>query len=69
MYLADICTISVNLAGLPAVSMPCGLSEHGLPIGFQLIGKPFDEGRMLQIAGEYESASPFNSNPELSIKD
>ncbi len=68
MYLADIFTISVNLAGLPAVSMPCGLSENGLPIGFQLIGKPFDEGRLLQIAQTYESAVPFSSKPEIPRK-
>ncbi len=67
MYLADIFTISVNLAGLPAVSMPCGLTNGGLPVGFQLIGKPFDEGRLLQIAGSYESARPFAGTPNLSI--
>lgn len=69
MYLADIFTISVNLAGLPAVSMPCGLTKNGLPVGFQLIGKPFDEGRMLQIAAAYESACPFSATPNLSIRN
>ena len=69
MYLADIFTISVNLAGLPAVSMPCGLTGDGLPVGFQLIGKPFDEGRMLQIASAYESACPFQAAPDLSFHD
>ncbi|MFO7724661.1 MAG: Asp-tRNA(Asn)/Glu-tRNA(Gln) amidotransferase subunit GatA [Oceanipulchritudo sp.] len=63
MYLADIFTISVNLAGLPALSMPCGLSSAGLPIGFQLIGQPFAEGRLLQIAKDWESAHPFTARP------
>ena len=67
MYLADIFTISVNLAGLPAVSLPCGLSGNGLPIGFQLIGKPFAEGRLLQIAQAHESARPFTEQPSLNV--
>jgi len=68
MYLADIFTISVNLAGLPGVSMPCGLTGSGLPIGFQLIGKPFAEGSLLQVAQAYESACPFTSQPEILRK-
>lgn len=64
MYLADIFTISVNLAGLPGLSMPCGLSGNGLPIGFQLVGKPFAEGRLLQIARAYEKTCPFTSVPQ-----
>ncbi len=66
MYLADIFTISVNLAGLPGLSMPCGLSKDGLPIGFQLIGKPFEEGRLLQIGKTYEQASPFTGRPAIA---
>ncbi len=54
MYLSDIFTISVNLAGLPAISIPCGMSKEGLPIGFQLIGRPFDETHLLNIAYQYE---------------
>lgn len=65
MYLADIFTISVNLAGLPALSMPCGLSSSGLPLGCQLIGHPFDEGPLLRIARTYEEACPFTSAPSL----
>jgi aspartyl-tRNA(Asn)/glutamyl-tRNA(Gln) amidotransferase subunit A len=65
MYLADIFTISVNLAGLPGLSMPCGLSGNGLPIGFQLIGKPFQEGALLQIGKTYEDAHPFTHQPSL----
>ncbi len=59
MYLADIYTLSVNLAGLPAISVPCGLTNAGLPIGLQIIGKPFDEAGILQIARRYERASDF----------
>ncbi|MGC9452337.1 MAG: Asp-tRNA(Asn)/Glu-tRNA(Gln) amidotransferase subunit GatA [Oceanipulchritudo sp.] len=66
MYLADIFTISVNLAGLPGLSMPCGLSREGLPIGFQLIGRPFAEGSLLQIGQAWESARPFTDPPPLA---
>ncbi len=52
MYLSDIYTVSVNLAGLPAISVPCGFDSNGLPIGAQIIGRPFDEGTILQV-GEY----------------
>jgi aspartyl-tRNA(Asn)/glutamyl-tRNA(Gln) amidotransferase subunit A len=57
MYLADIYTITCNLAGLPGLSMPCGFSEAGLPIGLQLLGKPLDEATLLQIGAAYEEAS------------
>ncbi len=54
LYLCDIYTIGVNLAGLPAVSVPCGFTAGGLPIGLQLIGRPFDEANLLALAGAYE---------------
>ena len=54
MYLSDVYTISTNLAGLPGISVPCGLSSSGLPIGMQLIGKAFDESNLLQIANAYD---------------
>ncbi len=54
MYLTDVFTIAVNLAGLPAISVPCGFDEAGLPIGLQIIGKPFAEDRVLQVAHAYE---------------
>ena len=57
MYLADICTVSVNIAGLPGISVPCGFDSKGLPIGFQLIGKAFDESTMLRAAYTYEQNS------------
>ena len=54
MYLSDIFTIPVNLAGTCAMSLPCGLSGQGLPIGLQLIGKPFAEEAILQAAYAFE---------------
>jgi aspartyl-tRNA(Asn)/glutamyl-tRNA(Gln) amidotransferase subunit A len=60
MYLSDIFTISVNLAGLPAISIPCGFTKTGLPIGLQLIGKPFDEATVLKVAHAYEQATDWH---------
>ena len=54
MYLADICTVSVNIAGLPGISIPCGLDKEGMPIGMQLIGKRFDESTILNTAYTFE---------------
>lgn len=56
MYLADVFTVSANLSGLPAVSVPCGLDARALPIGLQLTGPAFDESRLLAIAAAYEDA-------------
>jgi aspartyl-tRNA(Asn)/glutamyl-tRNA(Gln) amidotransferase subunit A len=58
MYLADIFTVSVNLAGLPGISIPCGATE-GLPLGFQLIGRMFDEATILRVADAYERVAPW----------
>ncbi len=59
MYLADICTSSCNLAGLPGLSLPCGLSQAGLPVGFQILGKPLDEATLLRVAASYEHATQW----------
>ena len=59
MYLADICTVSVNIAGLPAISVPCGVDSKGLPIGVQLIGKHFGEETLYRAAYTYEQNSNF----------
>lgn len=61
MYLSDICTINVNLAGLPGISVPCGFSSEGLPVGLQMIGKAFDEQNLLSFAASYEAARGFDS--------
>jgi len=66
MYLADIFTISLNLAGLPGVSVPCGFSPEGLPIGLQIVGQPFKEAELLSIAHAYERAHDFHTkHPQL----
>lgn len=65
MYMEDICTIPVNLAGLPAISVPCGFDSSGLPIGLQIIGKAFDESTVLRVAHAYEQTTSFNRVPEL----
>jgi len=68
MYLADLLTIPVNLAGLPAISVPCGFSQAGLPIGVQLIGNVLEEARLLQVAYQYEQAAEvFARRPEASL--
>ena len=56
MYAADICTVTVNIAGLPGVSVPCGFGAGGLPIGMQLIGPKFSEAKLLGAAKAYETA-------------
>jgi aspartyl-tRNA(Asn)/glutamyl-tRNA(Gln) amidotransferase subunit A len=61
MYLNDIFTIPVNLAGLPGMSLPCGFTPSGLPIGLQLIGKPWDESTLFQVASAYESATEWHT--------
>jgi aspartyl-tRNA(Asn)/glutamyl-tRNA(Gln) amidotransferase subunit A len=66
MYLCDVYTIGVNLAGLPGISVPCGFSSGGLPIGLQLIGQPFHEAELLAIAHVYEQAHDWKSqHPKL----
>jgi aspartyl-tRNA(Asn)/glutamyl-tRNA(Gln) amidotransferase subunit A len=59
MYLSDVFTVSAPLAGLPAISVPCGFSANRLPIGLQLIGRPFDEAMILRVADAYERASAW----------
>ena len=59
MYLNDACTLPVNIAGLPGISVPCGLSE-GLPVGLQVIGRAFDEATVLRVADAYDRAAGFS---------
>ena len=54
MYLADICTVTVNIAGLPAISTTCGYDKAGMPIGMSFVGKRFDETTILQLADAFE---------------
>jgi len=63
MYLNDVFTVPANLAGLPGISVPAGLTEDGLPLGLQLIGRPFDEATVLRAAHALEAAAAFSARP------
>ena len=63
MYLNDVFTVTVNLAGLPGVSVPTGVDKSGLPLGLQVIGRPWEEGDMLNIAYSLEQSAGFSSKP------
>ncbi len=67
MYLSDVYTISSNLAGIPAMSIPCGFAASGLPIGLQLMGPAFGEGKMLQIAHAYQTATDWHKKAPESL--
>jgi aspartyl-tRNA(Asn)/glutamyl-tRNA(Gln) amidotransferase subunit A len=67
MYLNDIFTVPASMAGLPAISVPAGLSGDGLPLGLHLIGKPFDEETVLRGAGVLEEAAGFDARPALAV--
>ncbi|MEG1895531.1 MAG: amidase family protein, partial [Oscillospiraceae bacterium] len=56
MYAGDICTVTLNIAGLPGISVPCGFDDNKLPIGFQIIGQKFSEDKLLTIAKSYENS-------------
>jgi aspartyl-tRNA(Asn)/glutamyl-tRNA(Gln) amidotransferase subunit A len=56
MYASDICTVTVNIAGLPGVSVPCGFGADGMPVGMQLIGPKWSESTLLTVAKCYETA-------------
>jgi len=60
MYLSDIFTISANLAGIPGISLPCGFTSQGLPIGLQLLARPFDEPTLLRVAHAFERTTAFH---------
>jgi aspartyl-tRNA(Asn)/glutamyl-tRNA(Gln) amidotransferase subunit A len=68
MYLSDIFTISINLAGLPALSLPCGFDRTGLPIGLQIVGRPFDEPAVLRTAYAYEQATEWHQRVPRGIE-
>lgn len=65
MYLNDIYTVSANLSGVPALSVPCGLSSDGLPIGLQLVGDFWSEATILNLAHKYETAFPLGKRPSI----
>ena len=66
MYLADIYTVCVNVAGLPSLALPCGFNNQGLPLGFQLIGNYFEESKLFSIGHQYQQATNFHlQEPKL----
>jgi len=65
MYLNDIYTVTANLAGNPGISVPCGLSNEGLPIGLQLLGPNWTEGTLLRLAHAYQTAHPLKAKPRV----
>ena len=65
MYLNDVYTVTANLAGIPGLNVPCGLSSHRLPIGFQLLGSYWSEPTLLKLAHAYEMAQPFTERPPV----
>jgi aspartyl-tRNA(Asn)/glutamyl-tRNA(Gln) amidotransferase subunit A len=67
MYLSDIFTIPVNLAGIPALALPCGFTREGLPIGLQIMGKHFDEGSLLRVGYTFEQNTDFHLRQPASI--
>jgi aspartyl-tRNA(Asn)/glutamyl-tRNA(Gln) amidotransferase subunit A len=67
MYLSDIFTIPANLAGIPGISLPCGSTSEGLPVGLQILSDSFQEERLLQVAAAYEQQTPWHvQKPDLS---
>ena len=68
MYLADICTVSVNIAGLPGISIPCGVNSEGMPIGMQIIGNKFEEEKILKVAYAYENEAKFREKYKPTFK-
>ena len=67
MYLSDIFTIPVNIAGIPGISIPCGFSRDNLPIGLQIMGKHFDEGMLLRVACSFEQNTDFHLKKPVPI--
>ena len=67
MYLSDIYTIAVNLAGLPGMSIPCGFDGSGLPVGLQIVGNYFDEARMLNVAHQYQLVTDWHQRAPKGV--
>jgi aspartyl-tRNA(Asn)/glutamyl-tRNA(Gln) amidotransferase subunit A len=70
MYLQDIFTLALSLAGLPGLSLPCGFDAGGLPIGLQIMGRAFDEATVLRVAHAYEQATEWHDRvPHLVLEE
>lgn len=67
MYYCDVLTTPANLAGLPGISLPCGFDGRGMPVGLQLMARPFDEARLLRVARAFEAATDFSRAPAMAV--
>ena len=67
-YLTDICTVPLNIAGLPGISIPCGFGQNGMPIGLQLIGNTFGEAKLLNVANKFEQATDHFKKAEMGVE-
>lgn len=67
MYLADVFTLSANLAGLPGMSIPCGFTAAGLPIGLQILGRPLDEATLFRIGAAYQRATDWHTRKPKEV--
>jgi aspartyl-tRNA(Asn)/glutamyl-tRNA(Gln) amidotransferase subunit A len=65
MYLNDVLTIPASMAGIPGMSVPAGLNADGLPLGLQVLGKPFDEETVFSVAAALERAAGFTAKPGM----
>jgi aspartyl-tRNA(Asn)/glutamyl-tRNA(Gln) amidotransferase subunit A len=65
MYLNDVFTVPANMAGVPGMSVPAGLDANGLPLGLQVIGKPFDEETVFAVGAALERAAKFEALPQI----
>ena len=65
MYLNDVFTVPADLAGIPAMSVPAGLDSTGLPLGLQVMGRPFDEETVFAVCAALEQAAQFTARPRL----
>jgi aspartyl-tRNA(Asn)/glutamyl-tRNA(Gln) amidotransferase subunit A len=68
MYLNDVFTVPASLAGLPDMSVPAGLDKDGLPLGLQIIGRPWDEATVMRAAGVLERAAAFSAKPQFAAR-
>ena len=67
MYLGDIYTVMINIAGLPSLALPCGFDRDGMPVGMQLVGRPFDEKTILAAGNAYQSVTDYHTKKPAGV--
>ena len=67
MYLGDIYTVMINIAGLPSLALPCGFDGSGMPVGMQLIGRPFDEKTILAAGNAYQNITDYHTKKPAGV--